>query len=304
LLYPVLVFIVPIFTALIDLAILMGQGAIGVGKYVYFNNTDKVSWKTAFYAEWAKSLVHAIQPVKDFAKNLLDTFKPYKYSPGYEALRILEQPLEGFALICSGIWRTLTTPVVGIVKMSLAAISMIGAPHTAVNKKKYIGEVFSHTASHTVNGIFRIVTGALQLALTPFSLLVKPLLRMGITLITDVNDKPKIETNPGMQERIRHLHESVRVENNVLQERNLAGTCADIHRKFLKCQERGEATNVVGSAEFAAYAEVEKNNTNVNYDRYLSLFVPANPSIERTVVRQEDPDAEPGMQGQRSTLYS
>jgi hypothetical protein len=238
--------------------------------YIVSKNTDKVpTWTPPNRRDWHKPLLHAFEPVSYFAKNLFETFKPYKYNSGVEFLRILKQPLEGLAFICTGIWRTVATPLYGIGKIALIALSILGNIEKFSTKMSDIGKEIVTTVANTANGIARIVTGALQLALTPFSWFVKPLIRLGIHAVSDKNDLPRIENNTGLQKRV----EATKKQSG----NDLSYTLTDIHRKFAKCQQRGEATNVDTAVEATTFVQLDlsKPETVVNYQK---LFAKRNDS--------------------------
>ena len=199
-------------------------------------------------------------PLGYLGKLVHDTFKPFKYNFAFEFGRSFQQPFEGVALILTGLWRVITSPLQAIVKVLLDTFILIGKPS---NPKYYFVKVGTHLLEGMIgfiNGISRLVAGAVELALTPFTWTLKPLIRFAIGAMLDVKDKPNVVNNDGIQKRIAVANTQQHISES-------QSTYRDIHRKFIKSVARGEAVNADVVTEEARLFELLGTHVN-NVDEY------------------------------------
>jgi hypothetical protein len=198
-----------------------------------------LTWKRGQHSYLYNAFAETFAPLSRIGKNIHDTFKPYKYSAATEFQRIVRQPAEGIANLFSGLYRIITAPLYGIVMTTLLILSLIGKPSHFKNIFKKLSVVIPSTISRTLNGASRIVAGLAQIALTPFTWFVKPLIRLGITLISPIQ---KIEDNTGLQNRLDSVNTDSTTEQKLL-------TYASIHNKFKKSLALGQLTAIDQSGE-------------------------------------------------------
>lgn len=138
----------------------------------------------------------------------------------------------------------------------------------SIENGKKIADQFLLSFSWIVRGALTAVLGAAQIVCWPLAFSIKPLVRL---VINEAAAKPKIEHNPGMQAR---LQVAKMLQNN---SNDLFDTCHDVHRKFKKCSNKGQATDVPSPNETTAYNQVVTDRGNaqqiqVSALAYLKLF--------------------------------
>jgi hypothetical protein len=177
----------------------------GVGMFITYtlekNQDDNTLWTPPRNA-WLEPFIYAFAPLSYLGKLLHDTFKPFKYKSSFEVIRTLKQPIEGLALILTGIWRVITSPLIAISEIFLTPFAMISSPAYASTFLGKVPGLIGTGVTGLVNGFARIVAGSVELALTPFTLLVKPVIRFAIGAMLNENQKPNIINNNGIKSRI------------------------------------------------------------------------------------------------------
>lgn len=240
---------------------------------------------------WWHQLIGALQPVADIWKDLIDTFKPYKYmafanrskegsaSPidrDYQFGRGIMQPFLGIGNILEGALSIIGAPLLFAGKLLLTMGSTMWNPKNFTKNCQSIAKNFLLTGSWILEGVLRIVRGSIQVLFTVA--IIKPLIRAVIS-----SYDPKIEQNNGIQYRVKiakQLSEANPANKAIkIEQKNKAlfDTCHDIHRKFKKCQKRGQATAIEQATEALRYQNILVNRTNKDTlqsaaSSYLSLF--------------------------------
>ena len=190
---------------------------------------------------------------KKIMKTFVDYFKPYKSDQ--QIVQDFKQPIVGLANVLLGI-------------------------------AKIAGGVFGLNLWSFVDGVFNVLRGAIEIATTPLTWLLKPLTRGIATLIH--GGYKNIEENRGLhrlaQDGIHQLnHTNDRDLYNDQSIYKLLAFCNDIHRKFDKSVSRNQAT-ALGADEYGCYSEIltDKVLSREKVHRYFSLFAPQQKQVETT----------------------
>lgn len=182
---------------------------------------------------------------KKIIKIFADYFKPYKSDA--QLVQDFKQPIVGLANVLLGI-------------------------------AKIVGGVFGLNFWSFADGLFNVLRGAIEIATTPLTWLLKPITR-GITTLIHGGYK-NIEDNQGLQRLAQDgLHQLSHTNDRDLQNDQsiykLVALSNDIHRKFDKSVGRNQAT-ALGADEYGCYSEILTDNvlSREKLHRYFSLFAP------------------------------
>ncbi|MCX7091658.1 MAG: hypothetical protein NTU48_09440 [Legionellales bacterium] len=182
---------------------------------------------------------------KKLAKLFLDYAKPYKSQ--YQIWQDFKQPLLGVAHCLYGLFKI----VIGLLQRNAA----------------YIGD-----------GIMDLIRGSVEIALTPFTLFLKPIARGLLTLIYG---KPLIENSANLQnlatlglEKLATVLPNETEAPATHTDRTayeLRALCHDLHRKFNKGIQRGQATNLLKIEESSLY-EAMGNHPGIQGQSHLKAY--------------------------------
>lgn len=189
---------------------------------------------------------------KKIAKIFADYFKPYKSNA--QLSQDFKQPLVGVANLLIGLVKTL-------------------------------GGIFTFNLWSIADGLFNMARGAIELVTTPLTWFIKPVTRTVATLIH--GGYKKIEENAGIitlaqygQDYLTKIDESALKSDKTIYE--LLAVCNDIHRKFDKSVDRGQASEL-GVEEYSSYSEIRADTTldRKKLSHYFTLFAPQKEKLEK-----------------------
>lgn len=192
------------------------------------------------------SLKRTVDIAIEISKAYLDTFKPYKAE--YARRRDMAQPFLGLGNIFQGLFNLLATFVILASSTLLTLPAMFVPLNRFFNYREggWIPAVFelpfalvsnvALAAVRVLENMALILQGLIQIATTPLSWLIKIPLR---NLITYAVGSPKIEENPSMRRQVNKLRSN---------ERCSTSTYNEVHRKFSKQVQRGQATDILNEA--------------------------------------------------------
>ncbi|RAP35113.1 hypothetical protein B1207_13475 [Legionella quinlivanii] len=232
----------------------------------YFNLQQAPAHQVSREKQWRKYPHRSYDPVglgdwkyipithhlKKTVKLFTDFFKPYKTSASWHPFKQdLRQPLVGLLNVGSGLLKTL----VGLLSL---------------NPWRFL------------DGVFSLVRGAIEIATTPLTWLLKPITRGIATLIYKGFWGPKkIEDNTGMRKLAKlgikavdeFDQESLDHDPSAQSSYNIIALCHDMHRKYMKGIRHQQITDVAMD-ELAAYKQVvdEPVADPTTARQYFSLF--------------------------------
>jgi hypothetical protein len=161
---------------------------------------------------------------------------------------------------------------------------LCGTPKSYKNVFENISKNLINGTVGTLNGVLSILTGTIRFLTSPLTYLIKPIVRLGVCLmlLQSGGQRPIIENNDGIQSRVKIAENQT--GDDAIQ------TCADIHRKFKKCLEREETTNVNKATEQATFSKLaqvkgDTNQLQIVTVAYLNLF--AKPPIVPDAAHEE-----------------
>jgi len=211
----------------------------------------------------SSQLTGAFQPLADMAKDVADTFKPYRSK--FYVKRDGLQPLYGLLNIAKGV----------LYLIALVPLFLIGvAVSLAMKKPENIGYGLMMLASWLLDGVLSIVRGATQIAFTPLGW-AKMAIRGLIYAFTSKEDL-WIENRPGIQNLVKKDK-----DNPSTDKENLA---MEVNSKYEKGIKRGEETGLTGEKLKTAkdFATVRNQSEN-----YLKLFARPTESDDLTTNENE-----------------
>lgn len=183
--------------------------------------------------------------LKKITKLFVDFAKPYKST--YQLVDDYKQPLTG--LINTGM---------GLFK--------VGAG------------IFTLNFKHLIDGASRMTRGIIELAMTPVTFLVKPIIR---GLMTALSKHKRAEDNEGVKALINKGTNILGVQDeheelSFNKAQKLLGICNDLHRKLNKSVLRGQDTGINLTTEQHLIKELTvKSETGLSFDKirkYFNLF--------------------------------
>jgi hypothetical protein len=214
--------------------------------YLVETNYKNTLWISGQRSYLYHAFAQTFAPLGDISKNLVDTFKPFKYRISTELQRILQQPIIGFANVVSGIYRLISAPVIGLATTVYLLASLIFKPTNYQQIFSNIASTLKNTIYRTINGPARIIAGLAQIALTPFNWTLKPFIRGMITIESPL---AKIENNAGIQQRLATVSLTTDREHRI-------STYYDISRKINKCKAQGQETAYKHQKEEQLFANI------------------------------------------------
>ena len=215
-------------------------------------NMYEIFWNTEprnFFSSIPKLMNNILDVLKAIDKDFSDTFKPYKAF--YAFKRDILQPLFGLKNIFLGLlaipaipfmflWDTFKIPLlvnkhVADLPKSFFMKSQIGLLYFSANLVKSFLQAGYCIAS--------ILQGVTQILTTPLTWLFKVPIRLFITPVGG----PKIEENSGFKRELLTYSDSF--ESQAVQ-------CHELHRKYRKQAQLGQATNLDGQDESSTYEKL------------------------------------------------
>jgi 2-polyprenyl-6-methoxyphenol hydroxylase-like FAD-dependent oxidoreductase len=148
---------------------------------------------------------------------------------------------------------------------------LVGIVNLIVGLTKLLIGLFTLNGKQFGDGLFSTWRGILEIATTPLSLIIKPITR-GIASL--FHSQLKIEDNHGMKklaqygmQRLNQFGEDSTLQNTY----QLLSICNDIHRKFDKAFNRGQATDVAID-ENKWFNEIRTDTSKEKLMNFFSLF--------------------------------
>ena len=191
--------------------------------------------------------------VKKITKIFIDFFKPYKSNA--QLAQDFKQPLVGIANFFVGL-------------------------------AKFIAGIFTLNFWTLADGLFNTIRGSIELIITPLTWLLKPITR---TVTTLSNGRyQKAEENKSLQilaqYGLDYLHKTdatALATNKTMYE--LLAVCNDVHRKFDKSINRGQATKLEVE-EYTSYSEIRTDNVldQQKLNHYFFLFAVKKKILDNT----------------------
>ncbi len=232
-----------------------GERAVNAPDYLSADGYSYVYEAELTDSQFERQFRGPVQPLADMAKDVMDTFKPYK--GWYQFRRELMQPLRGAG------------------NLVIAAITLIGAPLVFIASTmvyifkpstflKNMRKNFINTTAWLLDAITTGIRGGSQIVTTP---LLVP--RMGLRGILTLFHQPKIEENKGIHRLVEKANAS---------KENMYHITLAIHIKFINAHRKGQVTSIDPTAEDKVYTPLTQSDVgNQQYNAYLSLFKPAVP---------------------------
>lgn len=221
-----------------------------------------------FYKYPGTSIIEACKYIYalggEAAKDYLDTFKPYKAS--YAQSRDYLQPFTGLVNLAHGLLSLLMTPLMlaaDLITFLLCIVSGNGFENRFEPFFTFFAAIpmlvmtLALTAFRLAESMALMIRGISQLLTSPLSWFVKIPLR---SLITDILGAPKIEENEGMRKLLNELQDNPGPEVDI-------NTYVEIHRKFRKQRERGQATDLLEENSTFAQLNTALFNNRARYNR-------------------------------------
>jgi hypothetical protein len=251
------------------------------------------AWKKSQRAAWINAVAETFAPLAGLSKNIFETFRPYKYNASTEFMRILQQPVVGLANVLSGLYRAISAPLIGTIHTAALLLSLLGRPSHYKQVFSKLSHVIPNMITRTINGTGRIIAGVAQLALTPFSWFVKPIIRTAITLVSDTQ---LMENNDGIKARLEAV-------KTMTDKHDRISTYTDIHRKLIKCMTRAQSTKLDKTGEQDLFNNVSDelynndqsiSDNETSYNNFLThgtIFIRSNNNL--IVPNQKSAEAAP-----------
>lgn len=154
---------------------------------------------------------------------------------------------------------------------------LTGIVDAVVGAAKFIMGIITLNPKRLADGFLHLLRGTLEIATFPLAWTLKPLAR---GLVTIFKGKPKIEENAGMkklaQAGLKLLSEPRAKDLDSMQKFKLLAISSDLHRKFKKSSQRGQASDIAPLGEqqifCAAGANLDSFKNCSRLKRYFSLF--------------------------------
>ena len=163
-----------------------------------------------------------------------------------------------------------------------------GIGHTTVGLIKMLIGIFTADLSYFANATCLVLRGLIEITTTPFAWIIKPITRGIATL---VYGKPNIEENAGIQKiaalGAKLLDETTDFPPSSPQKMyDIFSICGDLHRKFDKSCQRGQAT-LIELEELTRFnalkaLKAQPELTKAVFTHYISLFTSRN--VEQTPI--------------------
>ncbi|RAP35718.1 hypothetical protein B1207_11565 [Legionella quinlivanii] len=212
-------------------------------------------------------------PLSEYGNDIKSHFKNFfgAYKSNQYLYRDLLQPFNALRHILVGAAKLILSPLASVIYVPLSLGGFLFTVAVNLSKMSEFKMHWQQVKSSLVSSFGRMVDGTAEIGLglmLGVTSLLMPLKVATNLVLTKKSPTRTIETNPGMS---RLLNEAEKAENDELSINQMHALLIDVHRKFEKSVQKGQATRVSPEAESKAYEACKLKKTET-YKEYFRLF--------------------------------
>lgn len=226
-----------------------------IDRVIYQGEASRKRWNP--HPHDFQQFTGAFQPLADMLKDLVTTFRPYKFED--DRFREFTQVFRGIGMLARGAANWVAAPLLFIGYI----FRDIFYSNSWKNFKENTIQNTLRTFTWLIDGTNSFIRGATQVATAPISMSARLIFRC---IITPFFDYPPIEKNPGIKYLVKEGRDAIK-ENRT---DDIKAIRDELHRKYLKAMDRSQATEIINTEETKLYTQGSPETMHL----YLNLFTP------------------------------